>query len=298
MVDILHKYGYLDVLPYYKIIGEKLVRFLDKKEIAAKNYIPNGPQLLKRGSQLTPLYIKDFVKNLTEDFFEFRKLSLAEAKPKLNKVQTNIWQYFLPRKFSDFFYATNNENPGKPIDRIFFDIDKSNIKAKEAQKVALSLIKLIKEDKEFNSLVKYKIFPMWTGKSFHIYLLLNKKVPNSFYEKYIQYSKNEPLLTFTGQWAAKIKEELKINVIGGHERKPNTINIDPSQTPSGKLARAPFSLHMKDAKTIDGIAIPLTEKDLESKNLINEFKNYNPNNVLNKLNNLAKKFPHLKIVTK
>ena len=57
------------------------------------------------------------------------------------------------------------------------------------------------------------------------------------------------------------------------------------------MARAPFSLHMKDARTIDGVAIPLTEDMLKSKSLINELREYSPKKVVDSLNELAKRFP-------
>ena len=60
--------------------------------------------------------------------------------------------------------------------------------------------------------------------------------------------------------------------------------IDPSQTPSGKLARAPFSLHMRDAKTVDGVAVPVDLKKVD----LEELRSLKPETVLKKLERYSK----------
>src|SRR3989338_4517237 len=108
--NLLHPYGDLDVLLYYALAARKLKKFLRGKEIAAKNWIPGYKrQLLKRGSLLPPLWIEDFIETVTPEFLEKRKGHLKDIRPQLSKNQVLVWQYFLPRKLSDFFYATNNE---------------------------------------------------------------------------------------------------------------------------------------------------------------------------------------------
>lgn len=294
-MDIIKPYGHTDILFYYSTVAKKLVKFLKGKEIATKILLPKGPMpfFLKRGSKQEPLYIEGFLKAVTPEFLEIRKNieRLGDAKPKLNKLQINVWEYFVPRKLVNFYYATNKEGAGKPIERIFFDIDRKEIIAEKAQQVTKLLIDLILKDKEFKKLIKFKLFVMWTGSSFHVYLFLDKPVTTDFYNKYLHFSKNDPLASFTGRWAKEIKEKLKINVIGGHEKIKNTINIDPSQTPSGKLARAPFCLHFKDAGTVDGIAIPLTVDMLNDKGLVKKLKAYTPKKVVDELEKLAKRLP-------
>ncbi len=157
------------------------------------------------------------------------------------------------------------------------------------QEVTKKLLETIKQDKNFK--IKYKDFILWTGNSFHVYLLFNKRVTHDFYEKNIHFNKDKPLESFTGRWVEKLKKQININVIAGHEKISKTINIDPSQSPSGKMARAPFSLYIRDPKNISGISIPLTYKDLSNKNLINELKSYTPEKVIAELNKLAKKIP-------
>ena len=290
--DVLKPYGQLDVLHYYSKTASKLQNFLKNKEIAAKNWIPGSfmPYLIKRGSKLEPLFADEF-KNVDDKFLKIRAEveSLKDARSSLNLVQAKLWDYFLPRKLSDFFYAANSENPGKPIDRIFYDIDRGkNITPGQAQETVKIFIETIKKDRNFSKLLKYKFFIMWTGSSFHVYLILSKPVSHGFYDKHIKYSKDNPLGSFTGRWAEIVKKKTKLNVIGGHEKSGSKINIDPSQTPSGKLARAPFSLHMKDAKNVDGIAIPLSEKQLNDKNLVKKLKKYTPEKVLSELDALSK----------
>ena len=293
--DIIRPFGQTDVLLYYGIVAEKLKKYLAGKEIAAKNWLGKKgfmPYLIKRGSKLEPLYIEEF-KEITLEFLEARhKLeNLNAAKGKISKTQAKIWDYFLPRHLSDLFYATNNEKAKKPIERIFFDIDRGDVKAEDAQKATAELIDIIKADDKFWDLVKGELFVMWTGNSFHVYVFLKKEIPISIYDGYIAYSKNEPMAGFTGRWAKKVSDELKIKVIGGHEKQKGMINIDPSQTPSGKLCRSLFSLHMKDENTIDGVALPLSLDMVKGKSLINELGKYTPKRVVDELNKLAKNLP-------
>jgi len=114
--------------------------------------------------------------------------------------------------------------------------DGKEIKPEIAQEVVKELVGIIKKDGDFNKLIKYRIFIMWTGNSFHVYLLLKKPVNLDFYSKYLAYHKDNPAGSFTGRWAAQIKEKTGMNVQGGHEKTSQHIIIDPSGTPSGKLA--------------------------------------------------------------
>ena len=52
-----------DVLEYYVSVLPYLTDFLRNKKIAVKNYIPDGVTLLKRGSELEPLYVEEIIKN-------------------------------------------------------------------------------------------------------------------------------------------------------------------------------------------------------------------------------------------
>lgn len=283
-----------DVIFYYSEVFPKLKKFLKNHEIATKTYLKDI-EFMKRGSHEPPLYIDELIKNINKKFLELRKgeSHLKDIRNKLNKTQIKIWEYFVPRKLIELHYALNKEHPNKPIDRICFDIDRKNLPAEKAQVVALKLIETIKKDSSFN--LKYKFFPMWTGNSFHIYLFLNKKIPHSFYEKYIHAELKNSKESFTNKWAKKINQELKnIKVIAGHEKKENYINIDPSLTPSGKISRSPFSLYIKKYNKISGISIPLTIDELKDKNLINKLRSYNKEKVLKNLNDLSKKLPWAK----
>ncbi len=282
----------IEVLNYYKDIAPALKEFLKGKEIAVKNWIDNKMTLLKRGSQLEPLYIEEFISGCDDKLLKVRSEydNLEKAKSKLDKIQQKIWGYFLPRKLSDFFYATNNEHPGKPIERIFFDIDRQDLTTEDSRKVTVALVDEIKSDEKFNELVKnYKTFIMFTGSSFHVYLLLSKSLKPEFYDKHLHFTKQHPILSFTGRWVERIKNSTSEKVVGGHERVKGHINIDPSQTPSGKLARAPFSLHMKDARTVDGIALPVFYEELKRKGIVEELKSYDADRTVKEIDELKKK---------
>jgi hypothetical protein len=298
-MPVLKELGQTDVITYYSKISANTAvkRFLKGKKIATKILLPKGiPYFIKRGSKEPPLYIEEISKAADSKFLELRKsgAGLSKVKDKMTVQQQKVWDYMPPRKLLDLFYATNNEGAGRPLERLFFDIDLSDQSPGKAQQVAASLASLINKDREFRKKVGgFRMLPMWSGASFHIYLLLKKKIPNSIYDRYIHFSKNKPLESFTGKWADEINRELgsKVKVVGGHKKEPGRINIDPSQSPSGKLARAPFSLHMKDAKTVDGIAIPLTVKMLEDGGLVKRLKNYSPDSTLKDLSRLARRLP-------
>jgi len=293
--DVIKPYGETDVLPYYAKVAKYLTKFLGTKEIATRVWIPNGPLLLKRGSKMEPLTAGELVKNVDDNLIKIRKdiKSLSDAASKLTPVQKKIWSYFLPRKLCDFFYATNFEGAGKKMDMIFYDIDRGReIPAENAALAAGALIDCIRNDGEFNSLAgRNELFLMYTGSSFHIYVFLKKQVSQGFYNKYIQFSKNEPVASFTGRWAEKIKKQTGVKVGGGHEKLRGMINIDPSQTPSGKLGRCPFSLHMSDAKTIDGVAVPMSIDSAKEKGIIKELKSYTPKKVLENIEELSGNLP-------
>jgi len=297
--NIISPYGQIDVLLLYAISAQKLERYLKNRELASKVWLPKGHVrfLLKRGSKLEPLYIDELIEAVDLDFLKLRSKEehLKEAKNDITDLQNKVWQYFLPRKLADFFYATNHENPGGKIDRIFFDIDRfKGITPQQAQEATRVFIETIKEDEEFNNIMDNPDpFLYWTGNSFHVFFFLNHPQPNYFYEKYFQYSKDDPERNFTGKWAKIVDKQVDFNVVGGHERQDKSINIDPSQTPSGKLSRVPLgSLHMGDANTIDGVSVPLNQKMLNNRDLTEKLLNYRPLDIVKNLDLFAKCLPN------
>ena len=296
--NIITPFGQTDVLLLYAIAAEKLKKYLNNRELASKIWLPKGHvrYLLKRGSKLEPLYVNELIAAVDLDFLEFRSREehLKDAKDEITDLQNKVWQYFLPRKLADFFYVTNYENPGGEIDRIFFDIDQfKGMSASQAQETTRIFIETINEDKDLEKLLgNVEPFIYWTGNSFHVFFFLDHAEPNSFYEKYFQYSKNDPERNFTGKWAKKVDEQVEFRVVGGHERQGDSINIDPSQTPSGKLSRVPLgSLHMKDPDTVDGVSVPITEKMIYDENLASKLVNYRSKDIIERLDQFEKFLP-------
>jgi len=278
---ILYSSGQLDCLSYYRKVFLKLKGFLGDREIATKIYIgKNIPYIIKRGSKDEPLFINEL--KIRDKFIELRKAeNLEDARNQLNKTEEKIWHYFVPRKITEMHYACNHEE-GKIIDRIFIDIDRGRkYSTEDSRKVALELINCIKTDKELNKNLKFKTLILWTGKSFHVYLMLNKKFPVSLYNDFFSWNKNGK--TFTEKYAMKISEKTGIKVEAHHEKEANKIILDTSATPPGKLARCPFSLHASIKGEIDGISVPLKENDLKRKNIINELLSLTPDKVINNL---------------
>ncbi|OEC88364.1 MULTISPECIES: hypothetical protein [Methanobacterium] len=296
--ELVTPFGQTDVLLLYAIAAGRLKKYLGDRELAGKIWMPSGRMryLIKRGSKLEPLFAHELEEAVTLEFLELRSKTehLSSAKKEITDVQAKVWQYFLPRKLSDFFYATNHEGPGKEIDRIFFDIDRSNgISAEQAQETTQIFVETIKEDQELEELLgNYDLSINWTGNSFHVLFFLDELMPSPFYDEHFQYSKNDPERNFTGKWAKKINEQVEFKVAGGHERQGNSINIDPSQSPSGKLCRVPLgSLHMENPETINGISVPITEKMLYNEDLISKLTLYTPKDIIKNLSEIEKNLP-------
>ncbi len=90
------------------------------------------------------------------------------------------------------------------------------------------------------------------------------------------------------KWVNEIEEKTKIPVRAGHEKSDKFIILDSSNSPSGKLARVPFSLHVKDWKTIDGVCVPISISELEDKNIVKKLKNLEPDDVIRDLKKYGK----------
>lgn len=290
--DVLHPTGQLDVTLFYAVMADAMQDYLGDRELAGKIHIPDGPVLLKRGSELEPLTAAEFAGAVDNEFLELRKDPghLEEARDQLSNVQEKVWQYFYPRKYVEFFYATNHEGEGKPIDRIFFDIDQGvGMSAEDALTVTREFVEFLEQDDVMEEITGHMVIK-WTGASFHVELLMNQKKPAFFYENHVFASKNREMDTITGRAVAQLNENLDVPVVGTHEKQDDAIVIDPSQTASGKLNRVPLgSLHMKDAETVDGVSIPLTRKELFDDGVLDMVQSYTPEVVVRDRDELAAK---------
>ena len=290
---VLYKTGQLDCLSYYNRIFKKkknfLKKFLDTREIATKIYLPEyneGDFIVKRGSKEKPLYISELLKNNRKKLMSLRKADdLKEVRDKLDSRQEKIWRYFVPRKMVEMHYAFNKEK-GKHMDRIFMDIDHGeNYTQEDARKAVLELIRIIKKDKELKETLNknvskkenkgFRIKSLWTGSGFHIYILLNRDVPASFYKKYFSWGKKTKK-SFIEKWADMVSEKTKFNIKAGHERKKDKIILDTSGTPPGKLARCPYSLNLNNKGEIEGICVPLDDSELKDPNIVKKLRKLTP----------------------
>jgi len=285
-MDILKPFGEIDVLNLYWKVSPYLKDFLKGKEIASKTWIPKSriPYFLNRARKLGALWIEDF-DEINEEFLMLRaKHHLNEVHKKITQKQALLWRYFVPRKYSEFFYATNGEGEGKEIERIFIDIDRTNLPAEKSLLVARMLVELMEEqrseDGEFNDIVR-SIAVYWTGSSFHVYCFLRNPQPPEFYDEKIKYHRSGALFTsWTDVWVRKIRQKVDFKVAGGHEKLENHIVIDPSQTPSGKLARVPLGcLHIKNFEP-DGVSVPLSENMLYNNGIVDRLKALTPEEVV------------------
>jgi len=288
--EILKPFGELDVLLFYSIVSPELKTFLGDREVASKVWLKQR-SLLNRGSQLPPLHADEIATKVSVDLLQLRaRMGLADARDSLNAVEQKIWGYFPPRKLCDYFYATNHEGRGGEIDRIFYDIDRpKDMPHEKAREVAGLFLEAILSDGQFREYVSDRPLVAWTGSSFHVYLFLKQREKQSFYTENIHYSDATPEKGFTAKWLQIVKRKTQIPVIGGHEKKPECITIDPSQTPSGKLARSPLgSLHMSDYQTVDGVSIPIEAGRLHDQELTKTLREYTSKRLLSEMRQLSK----------
>lgn len=293
--DVLSPFGKTDVLLLYGVLGKCLKGFLRNKEIATRIWLPSGniPYILKRGSKEEPLFIEDFVGNVSRNLIEKRKKfeGLEEARPELSEKEELIWKYFVPDKFVNFFYATNGEDSDF-LERAYLDIDRGEgTSAEEARKITSELSKIIRSDGEIMEKVD-ETFVFWTGNSFHYYLFFKEKLDVTFYREKLRVSEKDEK-TNVEEWINELNDSFDdIDAVGGHERVSGKISIDPSQTPPGKLGRIPLgSLHLGDAKTVDGFSIPLEEEMLSKSNLINKLVSYSAREIISSAKELGGRIP-------
>lgn len=283
--EVLRPHGKLDALNYYSKVSIILKNFLKAREIATVIHIPPAIRLLRRATKLGALYAEDIKSG--EKLLKFRaEHHLKDAKGKFSGQELKLWQYFFPRKLIELHYAVNTENTKSKIDRVYIDVDRGRLSPEKAQEIVLELIRTIRKDKDFNKKIKYKFFIVWTGNSFHLYLLLRKKIShNEFMEVFSLEGE------FLKKWAAEVEKKTRIKVRAAHEKKRKAIILDTSQSPPGKLARAPFSLYISRKslkKRIIGVAVPLSEKQLKDKNLAEKLQNLTPEKILNNLGSYKK----------
>lgn len=288
--DILKPFGQLDVLLLYGIASKACEDYLGDRELCGKNLIPKGPKLLKRGSKMEPLTAEEMAEAVDEEFLRTRSeiKHLKDARSEITDTQEKVWRYFLPRKYSEFLYATNGEGEEKPIKRIFYDIDRGpGVSAGESLEVTREFVRFLEDDPKVQE-VKDKMIVSWTGNSFHVEIDMVEGKKHGFYEEHVFTSEKEKLDTITERAIGEIKNKTDVDVIGGHEKKKEKIAIDPSQTPSGKLDRLPLgSLHMKDAETVDGLSVPVTKKELFEEDILERLRGYTPRKVVENIDELT-----------
>lgn len=292
--DVLHPVEQLDVLLLYGLMAEANSSYLEDREIASKVHIPNGPTLLKRGSDLEPLTIAEVQTAVDEEFLELRDRAggLDEAQDSLSNEQAKVWRYFPPRKYCEFLYATNYEGEGMPIDRIFYDIDRGlKVTGEQAVDVTRAFVDFLEHDSIAQEITETMIIS-YTGNSFHVDFLLTASQPPEFYTDEVFTTEQEEVDTITDRGVRAVREAVDVSLVGGHARQAETVNIDPSQTPSGKLNRVPLgSLHMADAETVDGISVPVTKEELREANVLSKLRSYTPQTVIDDLDALQTKLP-------
>lgn len=292
--DVLRPTGQLDVLLLYGVAAESNAAYLGDRELASKVHIPGGPTLLKRGSDREPLMAAEVVAAVDEKFLERRTRpgGLEDARDALTDAQRKVWQYFPPRKYCEFLYATNREGEGGPIDRIFYDLDRGpDVSAEQALEVTRAFVEFLESDPAAEEVTETTVIS-FTGNSFHVDLLLSETRPPEFYEEEIFTTEEREVDTITDRGVRALQSDIDVPVVGGHVRRPDVVNVDPSQTPSGKLNRVPLgSLHMADAETVDGVSVPVGRDELFEEGVLDRLTAYTPRKLVDDVDELAAKLP-------
>lgn len=275
---ILRPFSSLDVLLLYGVCAPHLKDFLHNRELASKIHIPGFRNILKRGTKLEPLYIEELIDTIDEEFLMLRsRYHLRDVESKLSPTQRKVWRYFVPRKYVEFFYATNGE-VGRTISRVYFDVDRGRNTTFEQ---ALEVTKKFLENLKASSLTNFTkdILVSWTGNSFHIELNLKEEQDLSFYNKYL--TTREGTETIVKKLVDETAKQVNVKLLPEHERAENAITIDPSQTPPGKLDRVPLGcLHLnRTTKEIDGVSLPVKEEWLFTEKIF-EITKYMPDDLI------------------
>ena len=129
------------------------------------------------------------------------------------------------------------------------------------------------EVKELRQKVKLKV--LWTGSGFHVYVMLPDKMKPSFYKKHFSWGKKTKK-TFIEKWAKSVSKSTGFSVEAGHERQEDKIVLDTSGTPPGKLARCPYSLNLNGKGEIEGVCVPLDDKEIEDPKIVKKLRKLTP----------------------
>lgn len=292
--DVLYPVEQLDVLLLYGVVADANSAYLGDRELASKVHIADGPTLLKRGSDQEPLTANELRAAVDEEFLERRNRSrgLEEAQASLTSEQEKAWRYFPPRQFCELLYATNYEGAGKPIGRVFYDIDRgAGTSGEQALAVTRAFVEFLEADDVAQEITDSMVIS-FTGNSFHVDLLLADDHPPAFYADEVYTTEGEDLDSITDRGVRAVRAAVDVPVVGGHERQADCVNIDPSQTPSGKLNRVPLgSLHMADAETVDGVSVPVTREELFESAVLKRLTSYAPRDVVHNLDEFQSKLP-------
>jgi hypothetical protein len=292
--DVLRPYGELDVLAYYGLIAPKLETYLHGRELATRTWLPEGRirSVVKRGSQLPPLYIRQLARAVTPEMMGARAefANPGAAKDVLSTDQALVWHYFPPRRLEEFHYATNREGDGREINRVLYEIDGGRgVTAEDALEVAALMAGAVAEDEPVHGMVRGNPLVVWTGHSFDLLLILGEMQPARFYRDQIEYSGKGH--TLTDRLIDRLHREARVPVTGGTTRVPGHVTIDPSHTPSGHLCQVPLgSLYLKDGTSVEGVSVPLTP-DMLSRDVVADLRSYTPGRIIDELDELAKRLP-------
>jgi len=177
------------------------------------------------------------------------------------------------------------------MNRLYLDFDRSkDIPLEHAAKDVASIAQTIEEDKKFESeFGEFSLLPVFTGFSFHLYIFLEKSFSHRQYEEFLSLQNKA---NFVSLWVEQLRNSGHREIFAEHERKEGKMVVDISQSPSGKLARCPFSLHLHEGK-VSGLSVPMNFRNLDDKKFLKELENLTPKIVVEKIEDFAKNFPKL-----
>ena len=292
--DVLRPYGELDVLPYYGKIAEKLTSFLHGRELASRIWTPHGRirSVVITGQTASPLYIKQMSEAVTPQLIQARETyrNLDEARGKLSPEQQLTWQYFPQRRYVGFYYSANRLGPGREIDRVVFQIERSvGSTLSDALAAVQAFTNAAVSDPGYQDLFGGEPFIYWTGSSFQVMLFTSEQQAASFYRSHLDYTGKGR--TMVDRWIDLAAANSGGKIAGGTGRRRGVVIINAEPTLPGKLCPVPIGcLDMADGTTLQGVSVPLT-MDMLNPDLPDKLSAYTPERIIDELDELAARLP-------
>lgn len=246
-----------DIFNYYKLIGDRMMPFLDNRLISTVR-CPNGNLadtfFMKHLNSESPYLGKKLLKNKDEEKSEY--YYIKDINGLLSEVQMNSFEYHI---------WGSKQNKLKSPDILVFDLDPDEKLSLESVRNGVKDLKKILDNLNLKSYLKTS-----GGKGYHIYVPLK----STSWKKCEQIAKNISslmVLNHPDKYTTNMRKE----------KRSKKIFIDYFRNKEGATSVAPYSLRLKEGATI---SCPIKWSELETikpnsitiKNIKDRLKKKNP----------------------